>query len=93
MSENDDWIDDEDLLIEAARYAVKIGFHRDHFMSLAKQAWFKAATEAGRDPQTIGKRRKGRRGRRGRRDKDAGHDVDLSSEHTPARGAGILARA
>jgi hypothetical protein len=57
MSDNDnnnDWIDDEDLLIEAARYAVKIDCNRNRFMTLAKRAWFQAATEAGRDPQTVG---------------------------------------
>jgi hypothetical protein len=51
---NDDFIADEDLLMEAARYAVKIDCNRNRFMSLAKRAWFLAATEAGRNPQTVG---------------------------------------
>jgi hypothetical protein len=52
MSDND-WINDEDLLMEAARYAVKINCQRNRFMTLAKRAWFQAAIEAGRDPQTL----------------------------------------
>jgi hypothetical protein len=41
---DDDFIDDEDLLIEAAKYAVKQGVSRNAFMSRAKKAWFEADT-------------------------------------------------
>jgi hypothetical protein len=61
---DDDLIDDEDLLIEAARYAVKINCARNRFMSLAKRAWFQAATEVGREPQTIGIKLRPRTSRR-----------------------------
>lgn len=64
--DNDDFIEDEDLLMEAARYAVKIDCQRNRFMTLAKRAWYQAATEAGRDPQMIGiKLRSSRQGRHG----------------------------
>jgi hypothetical protein len=53
MSEDDDLIEGEDLLIEAARYAVQIECPRNRFMSLAKKAWFQAATEAGVNPQLV----------------------------------------
>lgn len=52
----DEFINDEELLIEAARYAVRIGVSRDAFMTQAKKAWFAAANEARVNPQT-GKRR------------------------------------
>jgi hypothetical protein len=55
-NDDEEWVFDEDLLIEAARVAVKIKQSRDRFMSLAKKAWFQAAVEAGRDPQTLRKR-------------------------------------
>jgi hypothetical protein len=51
--QSDDFIEDEDLLMEAARYAVKIKCERNRFMTLAKRAWYQAAVEAGRDPQTL----------------------------------------
>lgn len=49
-------IADEDLLIEAARYAVEIGCERNRFMSLAKKAWYQAAIEADVNPQQVGVR-------------------------------------
>lgn len=54
-AQDEDWIDDDELLIEAARYAVKINCSRNRFMSLAKHAWYQATTEAGRNPQTHGR--------------------------------------
>lgn len=49
MTTDDDLIDDDQLLIEAARYAVKSGVQRNRFMTQAKRAWFQAdAEERGR---------------------------------------------
>jgi hypothetical protein len=44
--------DDEDLLMEAARYAVKLGCLRNRFMMLSKRAWDRAATEPDGEPKT-----------------------------------------
>jgi hypothetical protein len=70
---NEEWIDDEDLLMEAARYAVKIKCDHNKFMSLAKRAWFQSASEAGVNPQTHGikLRRRGVAERRFTRDRRA----------------------
>ena len=50
-----DLIWNEDLLIEAARYAVKCKTDRNRFMSLAKKAWFQAEHEASKpkDDQPV----------------------------------------
>ena len=54
MTDSDDeYVHDEDLLIEAARYAIWKGQNRDLFMHRAKKCWYKAATERGLDPQTL----------------------------------------
>jgi hypothetical protein len=46
MTENEDeWIDDEDLLMEAARYAISSGINRNRFMSQSKRAWYEAEAE------------------------------------------------
>lgn len=52
--DDDGIIEDEDLLQESARHAIRIGCHRNKFMTLAKRAWYTAATEAGQNPQTVG---------------------------------------
>jgi hypothetical protein len=49
----DDEIEDEDLLMEAARYAIKVNCSRNRFMSLAKRAWYHAAMEAGQEVPGI----------------------------------------
>jgi hypothetical protein len=41
------YVEDEDLLIEAAHYAVSINCGRNRFITLAKRAWREAAVEAG----------------------------------------------
>jgi hypothetical protein len=41
----DEWIDDEDLLMEAARYAIRSGISRNRFMSQSKRAWYEAEAE------------------------------------------------
>jgi hypothetical protein len=41
----DDYIYDEDLLLEAARYAITQKTSRNQFMKLAKQVWYKADAE------------------------------------------------
>jgi hypothetical protein len=53
MTIADEFIDDDDLLIEAARYAVKRKIARERFMKLAKQAWYQATTEKSLNPQTL----------------------------------------
>jgi hypothetical protein len=64
MADDDEWIDDEDLLIEAARYAVRTNdVSRNAFMKAAKRAWYRAAIERGRNPQTLGGAWQGRAGR------------------------------
>ena len=50
---DDEYVHDEDLLIEAARYAIRKRQNLELFMSLAKRCWYKAATERGLDPQTL----------------------------------------
>lgn len=55
MTDNDrDFVEDEDLLMEAARFALKINCQKNRFIGLARKAWFQAATEAGYDPQVVG---------------------------------------
>lgn len=74
----DDIYDDE-LLIEAARYAVKIGCERNRFMSLAKKAWFQAMIEQGRGDKlpplilTVG-RKEGRKTSRRAPPRSASHN-------------------
>lgn len=41
----EDFVDDEDLLIEAARFAIKTSTSRNNFMSLAKRCWYQAEAE------------------------------------------------
>jgi hypothetical protein len=45
---DDEYITDDELLIEAARYAIAQKIQREAFIKQAKQAWYKAAFEAGR---------------------------------------------
>ena len=45
MTDDDEFIDDENLLLEAARYAVRQGVQRNKFMTLAKRCWFEADAE------------------------------------------------
>lgn len=57
-----DEIDDEDLLMEAARYAIKVDCSRNRFMNLAKRAWYQAAIEAGQEVSTPKLRISGKAG-------------------------------
>jgi hypothetical protein len=45
MPDDDDFVFDEDLLIEAARFAVLRRVQREQFISLAKKAWYQADAE------------------------------------------------
>ena len=45
MPDDDEYITDDELLIEAARIAFRTGIRRNRFMTLAKQCWDQAEAE------------------------------------------------
>jgi hypothetical protein len=53
MTDDDEYIDNENLLIEAARYSIAMRQSRNMWMKRAKQCWYKAAAEHGFDDRTM----------------------------------------
>ena len=56
MTDADEYVHDDDLLIEAARYAIlEKRQSRNLFLKRASDCWYKAAREKGLDPHTLKK--------------------------------------
>jgi|GEM_PF-6559517 len=50
---DDEYIEEAELLIEAARYAVRQRLSRSRFLRKAKETWLRAAIETGQDPYVL----------------------------------------